>query len=190
MAGGNSNTQITVPTRTKVWLADVGTAVPTTATAAPGAGWFDVGYTTEDSTQIATSPNFQDVRSAQSDYPTLTFQVSDELTISVDLQQWNTDNFIAAFGGGTVTGTSPNFVFTPPLLGARKERACMVDVTNGVKAYRFVFPRTLQKEGLTVALNRGGEAKLPLRLTLLGSDGGTPYTMLTNDTNFGTPTLT
>jgi hypothetical protein len=40
------------------------------------------------------------------------------------------------------------------------------------------------------ALNRGGESKLPLRLTLLGSDSGTPWTMLTDDTAFTAAVLT
>jgi hypothetical protein len=190
MTGGPVGAQITVPGRTKVWLGDVGTTAPATAIAAPGTGWFDVGYSTEDSTQIATSPNFQDVRAAQSDFPVRTFQVSDDLTISADLIQWNADVFIAAFGGGAVSGSAGSFTYTPPLLGARKERACMIDVIDGAKHYRFIFPRTLQKEGVTTALNKGGEAKLPLRLTLLGSDGGTPWTMLTDDASFASATLT
>jgi len=182
----NDNTEMMVPSRTTVWLAPVGTAVPADCTIAPAAGWKNVGYTPEDSLSFSTEPAFQEVRSAQSDYPTLRFQTSDSATVSVDLQQWNPDNFKAVYGGGTVTEVTPattpkTYKFVPPKIGARTEVACLIDVEYGAKKYRYVVPRAFQNEGVQKQLHKGAESRLPLRLAVLGSDAGDPFYILTND---------
>lgn len=179
--------QIVVPGRTEVWLGTVGSTAPTTPTATPGTGWFDVGLTTKDSLSFSEEPEFQDVESAQSDYPTRTFQTKSGATVSVDLQQWNANNFTAAYGGGSVAavvGSPGVYKFTPPALGARAEKACLIKVTDGTKHYLYVIPRVMQKEGVTQDLNRGGEAKLPLKLSILGGDTGDPWYVITDDPAF------
>ena len=186
------NTQIMVPSRTYVWLGQVGSIVPADATETPGEGWFNVGYTPEDSLTFATEPTFQEVRSAQSDYATRRFQVSDAANISVDLQQWNLDNFKAAMGGGTVTkigAMAPyTYKYVPPKVGERIELACLVDVEDGGKHYRYVCVRTFQNEGVQSQLHKGAESRLPLRLQVLGADSGDSFYLLTDDEAFAPPT--
>ena len=178
-------TQILVPGRTEVWLGAVGSTAPASPTATPGTGWFDVGLTTEDSLQFTEEPEFQEVRSAQSDYPTRTFQTKESGTISVDLQQWNEANLRAAFGGGTVTEpTAGVYKFAPPALGSRLETAALIKVTDGTKHYMWIIPRSLQKEGVTSSLSRGGEARLPLKLNIQGGDVGDAWYMITDDDSF------
>jgi hypothetical protein len=175
-------TQLVVPSRAYTWVAPVGTAAPVDEVTAPAAEWINVGLTTPDSLEFATDPQFESVNSHQSDYPVRRMQTSEAGTISVDLQQWNKDNITFAFGGGTVTAvTAGHFKFVPPALGARVERSVLIDWIDGSKHYRLVIPRCIQVEGVTTALQKGQEARLPLRLAILGGDSVDPWYLLTDD---------
>jgi hypothetical protein len=198
MAGEITNTtQIVIPARTRVWLAPVGTAAPTDATKAMGAGWYSVGLTTEDSLKFNEEPQFETVKSAQSDFPSRTFQTSDSATIEVDLQQWNGDNFKAVFGGGEITkidtselqdGTGPfHYKFAPPRVGGRSEVTAVIEVTDGAKNYRYVVPRAMQMEGVQTDLQKAKEAVLPLRLAVQGGDDSDAWYLLSNDPAFAPP---
>ncbi|MEU5425550.1 hypothetical protein AB0H73_08065 [Streptomyces olivoreticuli] len=193
MAGEITNSrEIVVPARTRVWLAPVGTAAPADATTEMPAGWTSVGLTTEDSLKFKEEPNFESVKSAQTDFPSRTFQTSDSATLEVDLQQWSGANFKSVFGGGTITeissgaeGKGPkHYRFTPPPIGGRSEIAAVIEVIDGAKAYRYVFPRTMQMEGVETELQKSKEAVLPLRLAVQGGDNADAWYLLTNDPSF------
>lgn len=182
----NAN-QILVPSRIRVYLGPVGTVAPVDATTVPGVGWLDVGHTTEDSLSFETSPEFDEFKSAQSDFVVKKFQTTDAATVQVDLAQWNTTNFKAVYGGGTVAalaGVPTQYKFTPPKIGERTELACIVDVIEGGKHYRYVYIKTAQSEGVAQALNKGTAVILPLRLDVLGADGVDSWYMLTDDPAF------
>ena len=181
--------QILNPARARVYFNDVGGTAPTTSTEALDPTWINVGLTTPDSLSFTTEPEFQPINSHQSDYEVARIQTGDSAAVSVDLQEWNTDNLVFVFGGGTVTEpdetTSPGeYKFTPPKLGARQEKSAIVEVINGTKTYRWVFPRVMQIEGVSSEFQKGQEARLPLRLAVLGDDASDPWYMLTNDANF------
>ncbi|WP_167162998.1 hypothetical protein [Streptomyces sp. MBT27] len=192
MAGELTNaTQTVVPARTRVWLAPVGTQAPADATAAMGTGWFSVGLTTEDSLKFTEEPQFETIKSAQSDFPSRTFQTSDSATIEVDLQQWNGANFLAVFGGGKITEVTPtggstpkHYKFVPPRIGGRSEVAAVLEVMDGPKTYRYVVPRAMQMEGVTADFQKAKEATLPLRLAVQGGDEADAWYLLTNDPAF------
>jgi len=184
-----------VPSRTFVYLAPVGTTAPADATVALAAGWRSVGHTTEDSLKFNEEPNFEEMKSAQSDFPVRRFQTSDSATIEVDLQQWSGENLKAVYGGGTISeitptggGTPPkHYKFVPPRVGGRTEVAAIVEVIDGGKHYRFVCPRTMQLEGVATDLQKGTGSKLPLRLGVLGGDDVDAWYLLTDDPSFGPP---
>ncbi|MGG2460122.1 hypothetical protein ACO0M4_09930 [Streptomyces sp. RGM 3693] len=194
MAGEITNAaQIVVPARTRVWLAPVGTEAPADATVTMPEGWSSVGLTTEDSLKFSEEPQFEQVKSAQTDFPSRTFQTSDAATIEVDLQQWSGKNFRSAFGGGAITeitpaggGASPpkHYKFTPPRIGGRTEVAAIIEVIDGAKSYRYVMPRTMQMEGVNTDLQKSKEAILPLRLAVQGGDDADAWYLLTNDPSF------
>ncbi|MBV1940767.1 hypothetical protein KUF83_29990 [Streptomyces sp. BV286] len=193
MAGEITNaTQIVVPARTRVWLAPVGTTAPADATAAMPAGWFSVGLTTEDSLKFNEEPSFEQVKSAQTDFPSRTFQTADSATIEVDLQQWSAQNFKAVFGGGEITEITPaaggagakHYRFAPPRVGGRTEIAGVIEVIDGPKSYRYVVPRAMQMEGVQTDLQKAKEAVLPLRLAVQGGDDSDAWYLITNDPAF------
>lgn len=181
--------EILTPARAYVYLADVGVAAPVDSVVAPGTGWLSVGLTTPDSLSISTEPEFEEIQSHQSDYPTRRIQTTDSAAIAVDLQQWNENNLVSAYGGGAVTQPDPvaspaNYKFTPPSLGGRQEKAALIDVIDGTRNYRWVFPRVMQVEGIELELSKGAESRLALRLAVLGGDATAPWYMLTNDAAF------
>ncbi|MFF0481974.1 hypothetical protein [Streptomyces sp. NRRL B-24572] len=190
MAGETANNnQILIPSLTRVWLALVGTAAPADATVAMPAGWRAVGLTTEDSLKFNSEPNFEQVRSAQSSYPTRTFQTQDASTIEVDLQQWSGDNFRAVYGGGEITeitaaDTKKHYRFTPPRIGGRTEVAACIEVIDGGKHYRYMIPRSMQMEGVSKDLAKTKESVLPLRLAVQGGDETDAWYVITNDPAF------
>ena len=182
----NSN-EILVPARIKVWHGPVGTVAPADATVAPATGWVEVGHTTEDSLSFDTSPEFGEFRSAQSDFIVKKFQTKDAAAVQIDLAQWNAANFKAVYGGGTVSaiaGTPAQYKFVPPRIGERIEIAALVDVTEGTKHYRYVFPRSSQSQGVATALHKGAAVVLPLRLDILGGDSTDAWYLLTDDPAF------
>ncbi|MFK0290734.1 hypothetical protein ACIQU6_09680 [Streptomyces sp. NPDC090442] len=190
MAGETANSnEIVVPSLTRVWLAQVGTTAPADATSAMPADWHAVGLTTEDSLKFNQEPSFEQVRSAQSSYPTRTFQTQDAATIEVDLQQWSGTNFVAVYGGGEITevtakDSKTHYRFTPPRIGSRSEIAGCIEVIDGGKSYRFVVPRSMQMEGVNTELAKAKEAVLPLRLAVQGGDDTDAWYVITNDPSF------
>ncbi|MGW0033085.1 phage tail tube protein [Streptomyces sp. NPDC003314] len=191
MAGETANnTQIVIPQLSRLWLAPVGTVAPADATVAMPTGWYTVGLFTEDSLKFNSEPNFEQVRSAQSSYPTRTFQTTDAATIEVDLQQWSGVNFRAVYGGGSITPITPtsgggkHYRFAPPRIGGRSEIAACIEIIDGGKHYRYVIPRTMQMEGVSKDLAKTKESVLPLRLAVQGGDETDAWYVLTNDPAF------
>jgi hypothetical protein len=168
----------------KVYLAPVGTTAPTTATAALAPAWKEVGLFTPDSLKFKTDPQFQEVRSHQSNYPTRRFQTQDGATFDVDLQEWSGDNFMAVYGGGVLSVTGSTYKFAPPQVGARIDVAAIIEIVDGGKTYRRIVPRCTQVEGVEQSFTRANESTLPLRLAVLGSDVGDAWYDLSNDPQF------
>lgn len=193
MAGETTNnTQIVIPQSSRVWLAPVGTAAPADATVPMPEGWYPVGLFTEDSLKFNSEPNFEQVRSAQSFFPTRTFQTSDAATVEVDLQQWSGRNFKAVYGGGSITvinsaGSVKHYRFAPPRIGGRSEIAACIEIIDGGKVYRYIIPRTMQMEGVSKDLAKTKESVLPLRLAVQGGDETDPWYVVTNDPAFQLP---
>lgn len=157
-----------------------------TAPSAADADWVEVGFFTEDSLQFATDPSFQDINSHQAFYPTRTVQDGDAATLSVDLQEWSGENFSSVFGGGSVTEVSPSvFRFAPPTPGTRNEVSALLHIIDGSKLYRLCIPRTSQRDGVELPLQKGQEATLALSLSILDpGTGNDAWYWLTNDVAF------
>jgi hypothetical protein len=180
-----TSSEILIPSRVNLYLADTGVAAPADCDAAPAAGWVNVGHTKEDSLSFSTAPEFGEVTSHQANTAIRRFQTSEEISLSVDLLQWNPGNLQAVYGGGTITEpTAGVFKYTPPTFGERTEKQCLLEVIDGTKVYRFVFVKTMQIEGVQNELQKAQEARLPLRLAILSDTVGAPWYFITNDPAF------
>jgi hypothetical protein len=173
-----NNANIMVPGMARLYLAPVGTVAPIDATVALAATWRDVGYFTPDSLELTDNPDFNEVRSHQSNFPTRRFQVAETGSLNVDLQEWSSSNFIAVYGGGTITtiaGTPTQYKFTPPAIGGRTAVAAIAELIDGTKSYRVVVPNCQMTEAVRHQFNKTAASILPLRLAINGSDVAPPW---------------
>lgn len=180
---GTNRDAVTVPGTVEIALAQVGVAAPVDETVALGAGWYVLGFSTEDGTQFVPSdPNFVQRRAHQSDWPVRTIQTSDAARIQADMMQLDANTIVAVLGGGTITVVSPgHYKYTPPKVGGRKEFAACVTAIDGTKRYRWIVPLVLQTEGATFQLHKGEETQPALRLEVQGSDIADGWYLLSND---------
>lgn len=174
-------TRILVPQLARLYLGPVGTVAPDGPVAVLDPAWVEVGLFAPDSLSFATDINVESVQSHQSNYPTRRFQTTEGATLQCNLQEWSAQNFLAVYGGGTFTTMTPSggggtyYKFSPPAIGGRTQTACIVEIIDGAKHLRRIVPVCEQDEGVETAFNKTNESTLPLRLTVIGSDGLDPW---------------
>jgi hypothetical protein len=176
-------TEITVASAGEIFIAPVGTALPTTPTAALNAAFVGLGYVTEDGVTFTITPEIQEIPAWQSRQPVRRDLISQAVGASFSLLQWNETNVPFAFGGGTVTNPSGSiYRYELPTSGALDERAVIVDGLDGTRHVRFILPRCSVTDAVETQLVRTSAAVLPI--TLAGSqpsDGSSAFVFLTDD---------
>ena len=165
-----------------VWIAPVGTAVPTDIGDVPDSidsDWVDLGYLNEDGIQATFGLETIDIRAWQAETP-VRRQVSARTgNITVSLMEWSEDTVVAAFGGGEWTpGSGGEFSYTFPTADdSIAEYALMFDVEDGDTHHAFFFSRVTVTGDVTAQWVRGAAALLPITFGVLadedtGSIGG------------------
>lgn len=179
-------TEVMIPTRAKLWLAEPGTTMPVSESAVPGAGWFDVGLTTEDGTQIVTNPTWTEIYAHQSAKPVKKFRTRDPWALDIVLMQFTARNLTAAVGGGvSVEVSSGHYKWSPADEEAGEPTAALLDLVGDEGfLYRLAIPVAQATNAVTIPLNKTAEARLPLHLDILGGDTGDPCFLLTDDPAF------
>jgi len=168
----------------KVSVAPVGTAAPADTAVALAAAYKDVGYTTEDGVQFTDQPTTEEIRAWQSYYAVRRITTAREGSIAFTMQQMDKTTMALYFGGGTFTQvTAGNFKYDPPVSGdAVYERACIIEFRDGAsRIWRIVTPKVSLRESTEITFNKGQNAQLAVTLSIIGSDSGVAFYMLTND---------
>lgn len=177
--------EIVVGANGSIWTAPVGTAAPADEVAAPGAGWVDLGYASEDGVTLTDSKTLETISVWQLFYAARRIVTERDLTIGFVLRQWNGENVKLGFGGGEITAPSAgHFKYVPPAPEDLDERAFLIDWQDGTKNYRLVLSRGMVTENLETNLTRTGAADLPITVSLIGDDAGDPWYLLTDDPAF------
>jgi hypothetical protein len=178
----------------RVWLAPVGTTAPAGPVVAMPAGWYNVGLFTPDSLAFNTDPQFEEMRSHQSNYPTRRWQSQDAATLEVDLQEWTGANFKAVFGGGEITVVEvpgppayTYYKYSPPAVGGRTSVSACIELADGARHVRRIIPVAEQIEGVEQSFDKSQESTLPLRLSVIGSDVGDPWYDVNDLPSFAPP---
>lgn len=177
-----SSDEVVVGASGRIYVAPVGTTLPTSPTSSLDAAFTDLGYTSEEGVTLSFTKNSEDVNVWQSAFPVRRLGVGFEASAAFTLRQWNADTVALAFGGGTVTEDDPGvYVYTPPSVEDVDERCAVIEWQDGTRTYRWVIARCTVSEGVETQLVRTGAADLPITLAVLGDDAGEPWYLVTDD---------
>lgn len=152
-----------------VYVADEGTAAPAAAIpfGAPGAGWRELGYTTDDGVTWARSRQSDGLPVWQSYQPVRTITTGADETISFVLRQFSPDNAIEALGGGTfVMGdTDTPGVLTLPDPSDVAVRTLLVDAIDGDNVFRTIWQRVQVGGDFETNFQSGDSMNLPIEFS-------------------------
>jgi hypothetical protein len=176
--------EIRVAGNAHVYVAPVGTAAPTDATTALNAAFIELGYVSEDGITINAGKTTADIMALQSFDPLRTLVTARELTSAFVLRQWNYETLKLALGGGTVTGTSPNYKYLPASAEVIDERAFVFEALDGTVIQRWFFRRVMLSESVSIQFTRTTAADLPITLKALAPTSGTVMEVFFSDANF------
>lgn len=183
MAWNDSN-ELVVAGTGQIYVAPVGTALPTTPTASLNAAFFGLGYTTEDGVTFTGTPTITDFNAWQSQQAVRRERVGQEIQAAFQLEQWNEQSVPLAFGGGSVTNPSGSiyrYVF-PEAGAALDERAMVIDVQDGTRHIRFVIARGNVTDSVETQFRRTELAVLPITFKALQpTDGSDTCAVLFDD---------
>ena len=184
--GWNDASEIIVAGSGEVYVAAVGTALPTTATETLNAAFVGLGYHTEDGVSISVSPTVEEFMAWQSRQAIRREMTAQEIQVSFSLQQWNEETLPLAFGGGAISSVSGGYRYDFPTdTASLVEKAMIVDCVDGSENHRFVFTRGTVVEAVETQFSRGATALLPITFKVLGPEaGGAPGYYLTDSAAF------
>jgi hypothetical protein len=187
LAGAQDTQELVVASHGDLYVAPVGTALPSTATGTPNAAFYKVGLISEDGAALTVTPEVEEFSAWQRRQPVRRELVDQTQQIACALEQWNGETVKLAFGGGNVVETSPGewrYDF-PSGSDALDERSVVLDWQDGDRAFRAVFERASVMEAVETQLARSSLALLPITLSVLSPvAGGSPGSLYISDTAF------
>lgn len=167
-----------------VYVAPVGTALPTTPTASLNSAFVGLGYCTTDGVTLTATPDITEIMSWQSSQATRRQILSRQVQASFTLQQFNEDTVPLAFGGGSVVLASVGvYRYDLPTDDvALDERAMIIDAVDGTTHMRIVLPRGNVMEAVEIKFARDSETQLPITFKALQpADGSTAMKFYSDD---------
>lgn len=179
----NDTTEIRVFASGQVYVAPVGTTLPVNPTASLNAAFVGLGYITEDGAALSVAPEIQDVMAWQSRQAVRRELVSQEVTATFALLQWNETNIVFAFGGGSVTTPAGGiYRYELPTDGALDERCVILEAIDGAVHERIILPRCNVTDAVETNFVRNDASTLPISVKALQpADGSTSMIFLTDD---------
>lgn len=177
MAGNNAG-EIRIAGTGRILVAPVGTTAPADVTTAWGAGWKDLGYTSQDGVKLAKKDKLDPVETWQSVSPARFIYSDRDLTVKFQLLQLNEDTLPFFMGGDAVAETAANSGLYKYELSADpkfNEKALGIEFSDGKDiTYRFLIARGQVTETEELSLTRTASIKLGVTFTALAVDNTKP----------------
>lgn len=170
-----------------LYIAPVGTALPTDTTADLPAAWKALGYTTEDGVGQMLDIETEDIMSWQELAPVRTVTKSRTLTLKFSMLQWNPTT-LALFMGAPEPKPAADGSFTLDLRMSDRptEHAMLIDIDDAGRKYRIGLYRTILSATDDLALQRGTSAPLGVTVKALSVNGDV-YRLLAGPTSEKSP---
>jgi len=174
---------VVVPSGGDVYQAPLGTILPTDLTTPPPSPWENVGFLSDDNPPTITglTRDATDLFAWNVDTPLRTALAPAAPLLQMELLQLESEDALKLFfGGGLWTPGTPPAVdkYDAPDLAAPPELATIIDVVDGSKLVRMMFPRTQTRANGDIALGRGAFASLPIAMSVLTPSSGSWLTVL------------
>jgi len=161
-------TEIFVAGNGHIYVADEGTTLPTDLSdLSSDPNYVELGYTTEDGVTFTVTRETQSLNAWQSNEPVRTLETSRTSTVAFTVMQPNPDNIAIALGGGDIDKGATEGTYTFPDPGESVRHVLVVDAFDGDTQYRFVYDRVEQQGDVTMQLQRGDSANLPMEFGVL-----------------------
>lgn len=164
-AGGNPNRVKLGPGR--LYYAPLGTAEPTTPTAALPSAWQPVGYT-EDGTEVATNITSEDITVAEEFDPIDNVMTARSTVVNVTMAEARKANLLVALGGdGSDTDDGTGFEFPDPesIPGVMLVWDSDLAATPTTSNRRWIF-RKVKPSGNVTVVRRKAPAKNSITASL------------------------
>lgn len=157
-----------------LYIAPIGTALPTDTTTALPAAWKSLGYATEDGVGQMLEVETDDIMSWQDLSPVRTVFKSRVLSYKFSMLQWNPTT-LALYMGTTEPTAQADGSYTLTLKAADKpvEHALVIDIDDAGQKYRIAMLRTILSSVDELALQRGNAAPLGITVKCLAVSGET-----------------
>lgn len=181
--------EVLVAAKGNIYVAPVGTALPTTEVATLNGAFIDLGYTSEDGVSLNFGQTTQDIGAWQSASAVRRIRTGTTMAITFNLLQFNRLSTSLAFGGGTWSNAAAaSWRYDPPDEDdAIVEYAFVLDIQDGTKKTRYVLERSTVSEDVNVTLVRTNAAVLPITMKALKPDNGnSTWYEVTGDTEYAT----
>jgi len=162
-----------------LYSAPIGTAMPTTVTAAVPTPWVELGYTTEDGVSMSVDTTKEDFRVWQSSSPCRSVVTEQTLTTTFTLVQRNPETLRVAFGGGTTTVATGVATYTPPAVGLA-DLAFVYEVIDGAIIDRYLLYRGNPSLTGEINFQKAEMTGYEIEITHLNSTDGV-WKLLSND---------
>ena len=168
---------VVVPSGGDVYQAPVGTALPTDLVTPLPAAWENIGFLSDDNPPTITGlqRDTTDLFAWNVDTPLRSALAPAAPVLQMELLQVESEDALKLFfGGGVFTaGTDPApDSYDAPSIANPVEAATVIDVVDGSKLYRMMFPRTATRANGDVALGRGGFVTMPIAMSVLTPSTG------------------
>lgn len=187
MAGAQDATELVVASHGDIYVAPVGTTLPTTVGATPNAAFVKLGLVSEDGVSFSSAPEIESYGAWQRKNPVRRERTSESTSLTFALEQWNSDTVVFAFGGGTITDAGGNQYRydAPDQDDPLDERALILDWQDGPSSkYRLTVARGNVSDAVETTLSRSALALLPITFEVLGPDVGPPWQLYADDAAF------
>ncbi len=181
---GNESGEIVVGANGSVHVAAIGVTGPTNATTSLATGWIDMGFVSENGATFTDSRTVTPIPVWQSFYPARRIITERDAMVAFVLRQWNTATLRLAFGGGDISGTAPNFTYTPPSPDELDERQLCLDWQDGARSFRLYIPKGIVTDNVATNIVRTAAADLPITFGVTPQSGDDPYTIFVADLAF------
>ena len=188
MAGALAASEIRVAGTGAIYVAPVGTAVPTTVNDAFNAAFRNLGFATTDGLRLTRTMDTEQVNSWQSIAVQRYLITGVNLTVAFDLQQYNKDTLPLYLGGGTIVnqgGCPVSYKLDLSSTPTIDERAMIYTWVDGTINNRLVVPRGMVSETGEATLGREQEIRLPLTFSAMSPTSGDGA----RDAAYGRPSL-